>query len=80
MVASSSVSNVQESDPRTTDEGMFLSNIFHQIMPFTSQRGNDPDMPSVEANASENRNVSDSSAQVIDSDQIASDLLIALLI
>ncbi|XP_023545426.1 large proline-rich protein bag6-B isoform X2 [Cucurbita pepo subsp. pepo] len=63
MVASSSVSNVQESDPRTTDEGMFLSNIFHQIMPFTSQRGNDPDMPSVEANASENRNVSDSSAQ-----------------
>ncbi|XP_022946657.1 large proline-rich protein BAG6 isoform X1 [Cucurbita moschata] len=63
MVASSSVSNVQESDPRTTDEGMFLSNIFHQIMPFASQRGNDPDMPSVEANASENRNVSDSSAQ-----------------
>ncbi|XP_022143043.1 large proline-rich protein BAG6 isoform X2 [Momordica charantia] len=62
-VASSSVSNVQESEPRTTDEGMFLSNIFHQIMPFTSQRGNESDVPSVEPNASERRNVSGSSMQ-----------------
>lgn len=79
-MASSSVVNVQESEPRTTDEGMFLSNIFHQIMPFTSQRANEPDVPSVEANASERRNISDSSAQVSNSDGNASDLFIALLI
>lgn len=66
--ASSSIVNVQESEPRTTDEGMFLSNIFHQIMPFTSQRGNEPDMPSVDSNTSERRNVSDSSARVSNSD------------
>ncbi|XP_038889778.1 ubiquitin-like domain-containing protein CIP73 isoform X2 [Benincasa hispida] len=67
-MASSSVANVQESESRTSDEGMFLSNIFHQIMPFTSQRGNEPDMPSVEANTSEHQNVPDSSTQASNGD------------
>lgn len=79
-MASSSVANVQESESRTSDEGMFLSNIFHQIMPFTSQRGNEPDMSSVEANASERQNIPDSSAQVSNSDETASDLFVVLLI
>ncbi|KAG6586348.1 Ubiquitin-like domain-containing protein CIP73, partial [Cucurbita argyrosperma subsp. sororia] len=60
---SGSAVNVQESEPRTTGEGMFLSNFFHQIMPFTSRRGNESNVPSGEANASERRNISDSSAQ-----------------
>lgn len=76
-MASSSVANVQESESRTTDEGMFLSNIFHQIMPFTAQ-GGEPDMPSVEANASERQNTPDSSAQVSNSDKTACDLFIVL--
>ncbi|KGN60751.1 ubiquitin-like domain-containing protein CIP73 [Cucumis sativus] len=67
-MASSSIANVQESESRTTDEGMFLSNIFHQIMPFTAQGGNEPDMPSVEANASERQNTPDSSAQASNRD------------
>lgn len=79
-MASSSIANVQESESRTTDEGMFLSNIFHQIMPFTAQGGNEPDMPSVEANASERQNTPDSSAQVSNSDKTACDLFIVLLI
>ena len=61
---SGSAVNVQESEPRTTGEGMFLSNFFHQIMPFTSRRHNESNVPSEEANASERRNISDSSAQV----------------
>ncbi|XP_022965612.1 large proline-rich protein bag6-B-like isoform X2 [Cucurbita maxima] len=61
---SGSAVNVQESEPRTTGEGMFLSNFFHQIMPFTSRRGNESNVPSGEANASECLNISDSSAQV----------------
>ncbi|KAG7021194.1 Large proline-rich protein BAG6 [Cucurbita argyrosperma subsp. argyrosperma] len=52
---SGSAVNVQESEPRTTGEGMFLSNFFHQIMPFTSRRGNESNVPSGEANASERR-------------------------
>ncbi|XP_022937626.1 large proline-rich protein bag6-B-like isoform X2 [Cucurbita moschata] len=60
---SGSAVNVQESEPRTTGEGMFLSNFFHQIMPFTSRRGNESNVPSGEANTSERRNISDSSAQ-----------------
>ena len=37
-------------------------------MPFTSQRGNEPDMSSVEANASERQNIPDSSAQASNGD------------
>ncbi|BBH08568.1 Ubiquitin-like superfamily protein [Prunus dulcis] len=34
---SSGVVGAQEAEPRVTDEGLFLSNLLHQIMPFISQ-------------------------------------------
>jgi hypothetical protein len=58
--------NAPEAEPRASDEGIFLSNLLHQIIPLVSpQSGSEPDArPTEAANASENTMPQDSSTQV----------------
>ncbi|XP_059453095.1 ubiquitin-like domain-containing protein CIP73 isoform X4 [Corylus avellana] len=62
--------NAPEAEPRASDEGIFLSNLLHQIIPLISpQAGSQPDArPTEAANASENTMPRDSSTQAEDSD------------
>jgi len=66
---SGGVVNAPEAEPRASDEGIFLSNLLHQIIPLISeQAGAEPDArPTEAANASENTIPRDSSTQA-DSD------------
>ncbi|XP_062158133.1 ubiquitin-like domain-containing protein CIP73 isoform X2 [Alnus glutinosa] len=68
--ASGGFVNAPEAEPRASDEGIFLSNLLHQIIPLISpQAGAEPDARHTEAaNASENTMPRDSSTQAEDSD------------
>ncbi|XP_021808980.1 large proline-rich protein bag6 isoform X2 [Prunus avium] len=62
---SSGVVGAQEAELRVTDEGLFLSNLLHQIMPFISQAsGGEPGLvPTAVENSSEHRMAQDSSTR-----------------
>ncbi|KAH0970204.1 hypothetical protein GBA52_022360 [Prunus armeniaca] len=62
---SSGVVGAQEAEPRVTDEGLFFSNLLHQIMPFISQAsGGEPGLvPTAVSNSSEHRMAQDSSTR-----------------
>ncbi|XP_016651774.1 PREDICTED: large proline-rich protein bag6-B isoform X2 [Prunus mume] len=62
---SSGVVGAQEAEPRVTDEGLFFSNLLHQIMPFISQAsGGEPGLVTTAvSNSSEHRMAQDSSTR-----------------
>ncbi|KAG2668514.1 hypothetical protein I3760_15G164500 [Carya illinoinensis] len=63
---SNGVATATEAEPRVSDEGVFLSNLLHQIMPLISQQASvEPDTRLMEeANTSENTMPCDSLTQV----------------
>lgn len=67
---SGGVVNAPEAEPRASNEGIFLSNLLHQIIPLVSSQADvEPDArPTEPANDSENKMPQDSSKQADDSD------------